>query len=66
MGSLLGGKSDSGAAQRAADAEARAAQEKAALEAKQLEERQAAQRGLRGRRGLLSSAGELGFSQTLG
>ena len=48
------------------EAEAKAAADKAALEAKQREDAEMLKRGLRGRRSLQSSAGELGFDTSLG
>lgn len=48
------------------EAEAKAKAEQEELRRKQAEEEEAIRRGLRGRRALLSSAGELGFRTTLG
>jgi hypothetical protein len=69
MGKLFGGgapKVDRSAADAAAAAAAAAQAEQERLKQQRLDEEDAIRRGLRGRRALLSSAGELGFSSTLG
>ncbi|MCA0451218.1 MAG: hypothetical protein LCH62_15850 [Proteobacteria bacterium] len=71
MGSIFGGgpsmpARDTEADRRAAEAEAKAKADKEALEAKQREDAEMLKRGLRGRRALQSSAGELGFDTSLG
>lgn len=69
MGKLFGSPKptvDPEAERRRSEAEAKAKKEQEDMKRKQEEEADAIRRGLRGRRALLSSAGELGFSDTLG